>query len=485
MAKRIKFVYLLTIITSIALIAAQVYWLVSQYEYSLQQRETELFAKTVEAAETDRAVRNRISERKLYAITRTDIKVRQDIDEYEKSSLDWSFDIYLINNEMQDMPATVGYDSLFVDSLYRTGKEISRHQFEIRAPDRQHDVYEALGRFIANQKCAFTTERFDSLLNAEGVTPDAVIIETADSTVWDASRRSHASLLKPKLEVSYPFDILQRQQVVVVYNLSAMNAIRSMLLPFGCSLVLSFLLIFCLLYQTKTIFRQHRIEVMRKDFIQTMIHELKRPITTLKFFLSFITNEQLQKDSVLKDEMIRNSHNELDNLSSYFSKLRDVMYADDIPLNVTSFNLKRMVEGCIEKISIPTDKTVNMEVMFENDDFEVTADKMHLGNVVCNLLENAVKYSHKALKIRIDCKQFGDKYQLTVTDNGIGIPEAERNHVFDRFFRGKDVENTDIPGIGLGLSYVRLLVQAHGGTVALESEQGKGTKFIIILPVKQ
>jgi two-component system phosphate regulon sensor histidine kinase PhoR len=311
--------------------------------------------------------------------------------------------------------------------------------------------------------------------------PDAVTIETVDSTVWDASWRSHTSLLKPNMEVAYPFDILQRHQVVVAYRLSALNAIRNMLLPFGCSLVLSFLLIFCLLYQTKTIFRQQRIEDMRRDFIQTMLHELKRPITTLKFFLSFMKNPQMQQDTALKEDIIRNSHNELDNLSSYFSKLRDVMFADDIPLNMSVFNLKDLLGKCIEKLSLPTDRTVNVNLTC--DDIEITADRMHLANVVSNLLENAVKYSVGALQIDVSGIRSGDRCRLEVADSGAGIPEAERNHVFDKFFRGKTTR--DIPGIGLGLSYVRLLVEAHGGAVSLESETGRGSRFIIILPIKQ
>ena len=108
---------------------------------------------------------------------------------------------------------------------------------------------------------------------------------------------------------------------------------------------------------------------------------------------------------------------------------------------------------------------------------------MHLANIVCNLLENAVKYSVEAVTIRIDYRMCEDgMLQITVADNGFGIVKADQRYVFDKFYRSDAVKDQAIPGIGLGLSYVRLLVEAHGGTVALESTEGAGTTFTLLLP---
>ena len=108
---------------------------------------------------------------------------------------------------------------------------------------------------------------------------------------------------------------------------------------------------------------------------------------------------------------------------------------------------------------------------------------MHLANIVCNLLENAVKYSVEAVTIRIDYQMREDgTVQITVTDNGIGITKADQRYVFDKFYRSETVKDKSIPGIGLGLSYVKLLVEAHGGTITFESTEGQGTTFTIIIP---
>ena len=108
---------------------------------------------------------------------------------------------------------------------------------------------------------------------------------------------------------------------------------------------------------------------------------------------------------------------------------------------------------------------------------------MHLANIVCNLLENAIKYSAEAVTIRIDYRMREDgTVQITVADNGIGIEKADQRYVFDKFYRSESSKDKAIPGIGLGLSYVKLLVEAHGGSIGLDSTEGEGTTFTILIP---
>ena len=123
-----------------------------------------------------------------------------------------------------------------------------------------------------------------------------------------------------------------------------------------------------------------------------------------------------------------------------------------------------------------------MDIVAE-DDVEAWADRMHIGNIVCNLLENAIKYSRESLTIRIDYRLHEDgKLQISVADNGIGIAKADQRYVFEKFYRSETAKDNAIPGIGLGLSYVKLLVEAHGGTITFESTEGQGTTFTIIIP---
>ena len=257
-----------------------------------------------------------------------------------------------------------------------------------------------------------------------------------------------------------------------------------MIYTLAASLLLSFFLIFCLVYQILTIRKQRHIEAIRKEFLHTMIHELKRSISSLKLCVSFMGNERMMLDGESKQKILNSSHNELDNLTSYFSKLRDITFSDstEIPLVKSLFSLRSLMEECISKQNIPSDKEVRMEIVAE-DDLETRADRMHLANIVCNLLENAIKYSREAVTIRIDYRMREDGVvQITVADNGIGIAKADQRYVFDKFYRSESAKDKAIPGIGLGLSYVKLLVEAHGGRISLDSTEGEGTTFTILIP---
>jgi two-component system phosphate regulon sensor histidine kinase PhoR len=485
MEKRIKIIHLLTVMATVAFVAAQVYWLFNQYVYTLQLYEDELYAKILAVAAADRNLRKELQDENLYTTTRSEMKIEQHNNMVSDSKIEWLFDTYTINREeITDVEAITIRQ---IDSLSETGKGVKKYQFKIVVANGEQDVYDALDRFHVNEKCPFTTERFDSLLRTNDLKASSIQIETADSMVWNPNRINHTSFLHPTMEVTYPFNILQKQQFRVFYPLKIPPVLGRMLLPLFCSLVLSFLLIFCLLYQIKTIFKQQRIEELRKNFVHTMIHELKRPVATLKMCVSFMKNDKMMEDRAMKEDILRNSQNELDNLSSYFSKLRDMTYGEleEIPLNLSTFNLKELVERCVDKQNLPNNRAIHITVSFDTDNSTITADKIHIDNILCNLLENAVKYSEGETAIHISCRSVGDKYRLAVSDNGIGISSTDCDYVFDKFFRSERIVNKDIPGIGLGLSYVKLLVTAHKGNISLQSTEGTGSTFIIEIPEKQ
>lgn len=122
--------------------------------------------------------------------------------------------------------------------------------------------------------------------------------------------------------------------------------------------------------------------------------------------------------------------------------------------------------------------------MFENtvpEYFEISADCSHLMNILTNLIENAIKYSSDKVTIKINAVRTSDGCQIIVEDNGNGIAADDINRIFNRFYRGK-ASASDIPGMGLGLAYVKLLTNAHGGDISVESTEGVGSSFSIQIP---
>mgnify|MGYP000787608970 FL=1 len=168
-----------------------------------------------------------------------------------------------------------------------------------------------------------------------------------DSVTWEPVTIRHSSVISPRFKVITPYSELEKKAVVIECKISSSEILRNMGWTLALAVVLSLFLILCLVWQIKTIARLARLDKMRNSFITTMIHELKRPISTLKMCVSGIDNDKLMKDNQLRHELTGEIRIALDNLSAYFSKLRDITFnnVEQIPLNITSFNLSELVDG--------------------------------------------------------------------------------------------------------------------------------------------
>lgn len=187
-------------------------------------------------------------------------------------------------------------------------------------------------------------------------------------------------------------------------------------------------------------------------------------------------------DEEMKIELMSSTRTALDNLSAYFSKLRDITFnnVEQIPLNITKFKLCGLVDDVISSVAVPGGKIVKFENNVDSE-FEVSADRSHLFNIINNLIENSIKYSGDDVEIRVDAHSVENGITFTVSDTGNGISDSDLKKIFERFYRG-GASTTDIPGMGLGLAYVKLLTEAHGGTVTVMSRKNEGSSFIINMP---
>lgn len=347
----------------------------------------------------------------------------------------------------------------------------------------QSNLYSASSKLLLNNNFPFSTVILDSLLKDVGVNA-RIEKQSVDSMVWSHTTSSCLSLWNPHMTVLVPYDNLQGELVCVKYEIPHSPIVASMAEFLLLSLLLSILIIYSIFYQIATIRRQQRIDEVRRDFLHTMIHELKRPISTLKMCVSSMRNEKLMSNIEFKEDILRSSHNELDSLTLYFSKLRDITFADDgvVPLNLTTFELLPLLNACVAKVPLLSNKKVFIKIK-ECGDMVVTADSMHLQNIMHNLIENAIKYSGDTVEIEIDYFTTSDSFVIEVSDSGNGISEEDLPHIFDKFFRGKSVSaETATIGIGLGLSYVKMLVEAHRGSVTITSKLNEGTKIMIQIP---
>ena len=494
MERRIKFIYGLTICAIVAYSIVQGYWLFSRYQLSLEEYKSELYSTIIACAEEEMAIRNTLPHpprfygnrfRKTYEINGDDAVET------------WRYEVFALDT-LQYVPKGTDAHTYLLDYIASLHDSIPAElpkgleYFVFTCDSKGHEdmgtsqLVEALNRFTVDHQHPFQKERLDSILQSRDIAAQSVTTTKADTMIWQPSMQTKGSIWQPVMQVSYPYDIFEGQEVVVTTAICISPVIRKMAYTLLITILLSFFLIFCLVYQILTIRKQRHIEAFRQEFLHTMIHELKRPISTLKMCVSFMGNERMMQDVESKQKILSSSYNELDNLTSYFSKLRDITFCDsaEIPLVKSRFSMRSLIEECIGKQNIPNGKEVKMNILAQ-DELEIRADRMHLANIVCNLLENAIKYSAEAVTIRIDYRKREDgMVQFTVADNGIGIEKADQRYVFDKFYRSESAKDKAIPGIGLGLSYVKLLVEAHGGSISLDSTEGEGTTFTIVIPQK-
>jgi len=492
MERRIKFIYGLTICAIVAYCFVQGYWLYSRYRLSFEEYKSELYSTIIACAKEEMAIRNTLPHPPRFYGNRLKkiLEIRGD-DAVET----WRYEVFALDT-LHYIPKGIDAQTYLLDYIASLHDSLPTklpkglEYFVFTCDSKGHEdmgtslLVEALNRFTVDHQHPFQKERLDSILRSRGIAAQSVTTTKADTMIWQPSMQADGSIWPPVMQVSYPYDIFEGQEVVVTTAISISPVIRRMAYTLLMTVLLSVFLIFCLVYQILTIRKQRHIEAIRQEFLHTMIHELKRPISTLKMCVSFMGNERMMQDEESKQRILASSHHELDNLTSYFSKLRDITLSDatEIPLVKSRFSLRSLMEECIGKQNIPAGKDVKMEIVGDSN-LKISADRMHLANIVCNLLENAIKYSREAVTIRIDYRMCEDgMLQITVADNGIGIAKADQRYVFDKFYRSETAKDKAVPGIGLGLSYVKLLVEAHGGTITFESTEGQGTTFIIIIP---
>ena len=307
---------------------------------------------------------------------------------------------------------------------------------------------------------------------------------SSNDSIWVSSWFLSGSLFSPYIRVLYLYSPFENKGVEINANIPSPPLFKQMAIQFLLSLTLILLLTGCLILQIKTILKQKKISEMREDFVNAMIHELRRPIQTLKTFISLLGNKDMRSDELITEQVIQDSMFELDNLSAYLKKLKDMIRADNdaTSLQISRFNLKELIDKIVRLVNHPVEKDVNISVSYEMESELIEADIVHIANIVNNLIENAIKYSEQKVNIEIKVMRRGKDLLLTVLDNGIGIPHFEQEKVFAKFYRGSNFHDKNIPGIGLGLSYVKLIIEAHKGTISLLSDVEKGTSVTLLIP---
>lgn len=241
-------------------------------------------------------------------------------------------------------------------------------------------------------------------------------------------------------------------------------------------------------FALQTILRQKKLSEMKTDFINNMTHEFKTPISTVSLALEALMKFGMGSDPQKVEQYLSIARNENSRLGLMVEKVLKIAASErkDIKLNYETLDLHELITQVSQNISMQVqEKHGKVEVDLKATQAKVEVDRVHMGNVIYNLLDNAIKYTNQQPQIKIETQQEAKGIRLKVADNGIGISKTHLSHIFDKFYRVPTGNVHNVKGFGLGLSYVSLIVEKHHGNIEVESEPGKGSVFSIFVPYQK
>ena len=493
MSRQIKIIWILSLVSVLLLIGIQGYWLINQYEYVLNTYSEDIALQVLQAGEEEFFLRKEDKPGALSFVMRenndtSDFKFHVVIGTIASDASHVTDSVFLPREQTMYQSIRqlrINSDSSNIESAAGI---IDTSQFHLSFVTNLtgDQLRNAADRAITNLSKPFDLARFDSILVAILPALDFSSVPCQKEDTYDHSVlwKRTGNLLNPLLTVYYAYSPLDHPGVFIHLKLPTQPVFYQMGIQLIVSFGITFLLIVCLIFQVRTILKQRKMNEIRENFVNTMVHELKRPVQTLKTFVSFLKDQKMRSDVEATEQVVRDAMFELDNLSAYLNKLKDMLQADSetTSLHIIRFDLHELVEKVIRLTHIPPDKEVTISPVYETENLSVEADPIHLANVLSNLIENAIKYSDDKVQIEISIGQSKRKTWISVKDNGIGIPVSEQDSVFTKFYRGNNIPDKSIPGIGLGLSYVKLIIEAHQGSLQLNSQAGEGTAITICLP---
>ncbi|HRN36298.1 MAG TPA: HAMP domain-containing sensor histidine kinase [Flavobacteriales bacterium] len=250
--------------------------------------------------------------------------------------------------------------------------------------------------------------------------------------------------------------------------------------------VVTFIVFAFFVYSMWVILRQKRLDEMKNDFIGNMTHELKTPISTIALSSAVLTDPDIVKEPDRLHTYAKIIQSENERLRQQVERVLQLatMETGESKLRMEPVDVHELLRETVGSFGlILTERSGECTLDLRAGNAVVQGDRVHLGNVLFNLVDNAVKYSKEAPRLRIATRNAGQRLEVSIADRGIGIRKEDLRNIFERFFRVHTGNVHDVKGFGLGLHYVAGMVRTHGGKVRVESTPGEGSTFTLDLPL--
>lgn len=287
----------------------------------------------------------------------------------------------------------------------------------------------------------------------------------------------------------FPHDLFAARSSLALYFPGSTAYLWGQMGPlFAATVGLMLVIIGCFVYTIRTIVQQRRFSGHMVDFINNMTHEFKTPISTVA-----LAAEAIQRPDVVREpeqvlrftEMIQSENRRMRHQTDKILQMA-TLENDDYDLSLSDVDLHAVIRSAVDAVAPHVESRKGTIVCYLNATTRtLPADKVHLTNVVYNLLDNANKYSSGPPSITIHTFDSSHGVGMRITDHGIGMRPEHKKRVFEKYYRVPTGNRHDVKGFGLGLSYVKLIVEAHQGSIILNSKFGEGTEVEVVLPVRR
>lgn len=284
---------------------------------------------------------------------------------------------------------------------------------------------------------------------------------------------------------------LASDEVMIIVALDWRSVvIQQLQLRIALAILFTLIIIAAFYLTVRTMLRQKKLGEIKNDFINNMTHEFKTPIATISLAVDAMKNERVLQDrekieyfrGIIKEENQRMNRQVETILKA--SQLE----RQEVELNLKPLHVHEVIKHVVDNFALQLqEKNGHAELLLQAENDLIDADEVHFSNLVNNLVDNAVKYSKEnvPVQLRISTQVDGRRLMMRFEDNGIGMNKETVKRVFERFYRAHTGNLHNVKGFGLGLSYVKTMIEAHHGEIKVESVLGKGSTFVIHLPLKK
>lgn len=489
-----------------ALIAIQAYWIMNDWNLKKEQFGLRVKAaldntvKKIEKAATHDKLSKKYKKRTQGVVEGNTIKLYSIL---SKDSAGVSTSVYSqkVFSKSDSIRFTNDFPYQFQGNKKDTLKQIENVRDELLKHKEEiyKDLFDELEvvNVYKNYQPKINERQLDSILreelkNQEINTKYKYIISSQHPGSFKTANLSEAESEKDSLGIGYkvnlsPNNIFIKPEYLTVHfpneNKYLLQTMWSMLVVSGMVMLI---LIFSFYYFISTILRQKKLGAIKNDFISNMTHEFKTPISTISLASEMLGDESVTKTPEKQARFLKMIKDENKRLSVLVESILQTAILDkgEFKLKLNELDVHEIINTAINNTNLLVEQrhgriTTNLNATKTR----LQADRVHLTNIVFNLIDNALKYSKENPEINITTHDSPNGLEIIIRDNGIGISKENQRKIFDKFYRVPTGNVHNVKGFGLGLSYVQAVVNKHGGEISVNSELGKGSTFTVLLPL--